>query len=189
MADLPDNDTVCDTHGDKTLIGYDTTETLTYTPPKLEIIVTKYPKYACPNQPECGVRQLPRPESLIEGNRYDTSVAAKIITAKYGCHSPYYRQQDLLTGSGWTPFRSTLLNILTAAASVIRPLVDYFADEVRTDKVIGTDDTGVTLLLPEIDPNDVRSQRIHEVFSKAIAEDKKHVKAKMWVCTGPAQFS
>jgi transposase len=35
--------------------------------------------------------------------------------------------------------------------------------------------------LPVIDPNDVRSQRIHEVLSKAMAEDKKHVKAKIWV--------
>ena len=168
-----------------TLIGYDTTETLTYTPPKLEIIVTKYPKYACPNQPECGVSQLSRPESLIEGNRYDTSVAAEIITAKYGYHQPFYRQQDLFAGSGWTPFRSTLLNILTSAASVIRPLVEYFADEVRNDSVIGTDDTGVNLLLPAtlpvIAPNDVRSQRIHEVLPKAMAEDKKHVKAKIWV--------
>ena len=185
MADVPDNDKVCGTHGDKTLIGYDTTETLTYTPPKLEIIVTKYPKYACPNQPKCGVVQLPRPSGLIEGNRYDTSVAAEIITAKYGYHLPFYRQQDLFAGSGWTPFRSTLLNIMTAAAILIRPLIEYFADEVRKDKVIGTDDTGVTLLLPatlpEIDPNNVRSQRIHEVFSKAMAEDKKHVKAKMWV--------
>jgi hypothetical protein len=64
-----------------------------------------------------------------------------------------------------------LLNIKTAAAKLVEPLVRYFADEVRRDEVIGTDDTGVTLLLPkvlpEIDPDDARSQRIHEVFSAA----------------------
>ena len=74
-------------------------------------------------------------------------------------------------GSGWVPHRSTLLNIKTAAAELVQPLVKFFADEVRKDDVIGTDDTGVTLLLPKvlpaIVPNDVRSQRIHEVLSAA----------------------
>lgn len=184
-ADVPDGEKTCDAHGEKTLIGYDTTETLKYSPPQLEIVVTKYPKYVCPNQPQCGVTQLARPESLIEGNRYDTSIAAEIITAKYGYHLPFYRQQDLFAGSGWTPHRSTLLNILTAAATRARPLVEYFAEEVRNDDVIGTDDTGVTLLLPaalpDIDEDDVRSERVHEVLSDAFANDKKHVKAKMWV--------
>lgn len=178
----------CTTHGDKTLIGYDTTETLVYSPPQLEIRVTKYPKYACPNQPECGVAQATRPHSLIEGNRYDTSIAAEIITAKYGYHLPLYRQQDLFAGSGWVPHRSTLLNILTSAATLIRPLVEYFADEVRQDNVIGTDDTGVTLLLPamipDVDPECVRSQRVHEVLSAAMQAGKKHVKSKMWAYRG-----
>ena len=92
--DVPDSDKTCDTHGDKTLIGYDTTETLVFTPSKLEVEVTKLPKYACPNQPDCGVAQAERPQGLIEGNRYDTSIAAEIITAKYGYHLPFYRQQD-----------------------------------------------------------------------------------------------
>ena len=186
--DVADSDKTCDTHGDKTLIGYDTTETLVFTPSKLEVEVTKFPKYACPNQPDCGVAQAERPNGLIEGNRYDTSIAAEIITAKYGYHLPFYRQQDLFAASGWTPSRGTLLNILTASAVLIRPLVEYFADQVRKDAVIGTDDTGVTLLLPEtlpdIDPNDVRSKRIHEVLSAAMKADKKHVKAKMWAYRG-----
>ena len=187
-VDVPDGDKECETHGEKTLIGYDTTETLKYTPPKLEIIVTKYPKYVCPNEPGCGVVQSARPAGLVEGNRYDTSIAAEIITAKYAYHLPFYRQQDLFAGSGWTPFRSTLLNIQTAAAKVLRPLAAFFANDVRRDSVIGTDDTGVTLLLPatlpDVDPNDVRSQRIHEVLSEAMSTDKKHVKAKMWAYRG-----
>ena len=91
-------------------------------------------------------------------------------------------------GSGWVPHRSTLLNIKTAAAELVQPLVKFFADEVRKDDVVGTDDTGVTLLLPKIlpaiVPNDVRSQRIHEVLSAAFKDNKKHVKAKMWAYRG-----
>jgi transposase len=188
MIDVPESDKTCATHGEKTLIGYDVRESLVYIPPQLEIRVTKFPKYACPNQPECKVTQAERPKGLVEGDRYDTSVAAEIITANLGYHLPLYREQDVFAGSGWAPHRSTLLNIKTAAAELVEPLVRFFADEVRKDAVIGTDDTGVTLLLPkvlpEIIPNDVRSQRIHEVFSTAFKEDKKHVKAKMWAYRG-----
>ena len=188
IVDVPESDKTCATHGEKTLIGYDVRETLVYIPPQLEIRVTKFPKYACPNRPECKVTQAERPEGLIEGDRYDTSVAAEIITANLGYHQPLYREQDIFAGSGWVPHRSTLLNIKTAAAELVRPLVKFFADEVRKDDVVGTDDTGVTLLLPkvlpEVDPENVRSQRIHEVLSAAFKGGKKHVKAKMWAYRG-----
>jgi transposase len=188
IIDAHESDKTCATHGEKTLIGYDVRESLVYIPPQLEIRVTKFPKYACPNQPECKVTQAERPEGLVEGDRYDTSVGAEIITANLGYHLPLYREQDIFAGSGWTPHRSTLLNIKTAAAELVEPLVKFFADEVRKDAVVGTDDTGVTLLLPkvlpEVEPNDVRSQRIHEVFSAAFKGDKKHVKAKMWAYRG-----
>jgi len=66
--------------------------------------------------------------------------------------------------------------------------VEYFADEVRKDAVLGTDDTGVTLLLPkmlpDVDPDNPRSVRIHEVLSAAMESDAKHVKAKMWAHRG-----
>ena len=188
VVDVEPSQQHCDQHGAKTLIGFDTTETLLYTPARLEVRVTKYPKYVCVSHPECGVLQAERPESLVEGNKYDTSVAAGIITARYGYHLRFYRQQDLFAGSGWVPSRSTLLNIQTAAAERLRPLVEYFADEVRKDAVIGTDDTGVTLLLPkvlpELDPGNPRSVRIHEVLSAAMESDAKHVKAKMWAYRG-----
>jgi len=190
IVDVHESDKTCAIHGEKTLIGYDVRESLVYIPPQLEIRVTKFPKYACPNQPECRVTQAERPEGLIEGDRYDTSVAAEIITANLGYHLPLYREQDIFAGSGWVPHRSTLLNIKTAAAELVQPLVRFFADEVRKDDVVGTDDTGVTLLLPKVLPaivsNDVRSQRIHEVLSAAFNGDKKHVKAKMWAYRGSA---
>ena len=54
------------------LIGYDRQETLVFKRPKLEVLVTLIPKFACEDAPECGVKEAPRPEGLIEGNRYDT---------------------------------------------------------------------------------------------------------------------
>jgi len=117
--------------------------------PKLRVRVTKYPKFVCQHHAECGVQQPPRPKrTLVEGNRFDTSIAAEIIAAKYAFHMPTYRQQDWFGGSGWMPDRSTLLNILASAAYVLEPLYHHYAAQVRTSPVIPTDETNVMLLLP-----------------------------------------
>lgn len=76
----------CPEHGPRMLIGYDAVETLEFERPKLWVRVTKYPKYACRNHPDCGITSPERRPGLVEGDRYDTSVAAEIITAKYGFH-------------------------------------------------------------------------------------------------------
>lgn len=171
-----------------TCIGFDATETLIYVPPKLSVRETRYPKYVDPSTSDGGVKQHGREPGLVEGNRYGTGVAAQVVTAKYGYHLPVYRQQDLFAGSGWAPARSTLLNILQSAAQLIRPLIAHFHEEVRKDSVIGSDDTGVKLLLPKevpkIDPNDPKSERTCEVIQAAMENGKPHVSAKMWAYRG-----
>ena len=183
-ASVPEHVKHCPKHGERTLIGYDSTETLEFERPKLRVRVTKYPKYACNGHAGCGIASPERPTGLVQGDRYHTSVAAEIITAKYGFHLPVYRQQDLFAGGGWTPQRSTLLNVLTASAFVIRPLAEHIKQVVLADDIVGTDDTRVTLLLPATTPKaeaaDPKSQRIYEVFSEAAAEGRRSVTARMW---------
>lgn len=152
-AEVPPAEQHCAEHGPRQIIGYDVTETLEFQRPKLRVRVTKYPKFVCADSPECGVVQAPRPAGLVEGNRFDTSIAAEIVTAKYAYHLPTYRQQDWFAGSGWMPGRSTLLNIMSSAAYVLEPLYLHYADYVRTSPVIPTDETLVMLLLPpEVPP-------------------------------------
>lgn len=66
----------CPVHGPRQIIDYDVTESLVYKRSELFVMVTKYPKFACPNNPGCGIASPERPTSLVEGNRYSTSVAA-----------------------------------------------------------------------------------------------------------------
>src|SRR5437867_4676280 len=185
LAEASQADKQCSKHGEREVVGYDQTETLELERPKLRVRVTKYAKYACVGHSECGLAQAERPAGLVEGNRYDTSVAAEIVVGKYGYHLPIYRQQDWFAGSGWTPHRSTLLNILASAAYVLEPLYHHYANFVRTFPLVATDETRVMLLLPPDIPvaleGDARSQRIHEVLSAALAEKKSHVSARMWV--------
>jgi transposase len=184
VVEAPDEVANCLEHGPRKLIGYDRTESLELEPPKLWVRVTLYPKYACEDQPDCGVSSPSRPAGLVEGDRYGSSVAAQVITGKYGYHLPIYRQQDYFAGSGWTPDRSTLLNILTASGRVIRPLTEYFREVLLASPVLGTDDTRVTLLLPQDIPKategDAKSLRIQEVFQDAVRKGKPSVSARMW---------
>ena len=135
-----------------------------------------FPKYACPNAPECGIASPERPIGIVEGNKYDSSIAAEIMTGKYSYHMPLYRLQDYFAGSGWTPTRSTQNNILSHCHFVIEPLLGFFKTQVQSDSVVGCDDTGVTLLypkaIPTFDLNDSKQRRIHEVFTKALEENK-----------------
>lgn len=176
---------ICPTHGPRQRIGEDRIETLEFERPKLKVRVTIFPKFACDQASACGVKTPARPAGLVEGNRYDTSVAAEILTAKYGYHLPVYRQQDIFAGSGWVPGRSTLLNIMESAAGILQPLYEHYRSLVLQSPVLGTDDTTVTLLLPPVIPppipGDLRSQRIYDVFTRARAQGQPSVSGRMWV--------
>jgi len=191
IADVADELQHCPTHGERTLLPesmWDTTERLEFVPSQLKVRVTKFPKFACDGQSACGITSPERPTGLVEGDKYDTTIAAEIITGKYGYHLPLYRLQDYFAGSGWTPSRGTQCNILSQASFVIAPLLDYFKSQVQRDSIVGCDDTSVTLLypktLPPLDLNDPKQRRMHEVFSKAIDDNKSSLQAKMWAYRG-----
>ena len=188
--DVPADKKFCPEHGERQIIGYDRLETLEIIPISLRVRVTLIPKVACSKSPECGVSEAARPQGLVEGNRYDTSIAAEIAVAKYGYHQPIYRQQDLFASCGWTPSRSTLLNIQKAAANLVRPLVMHLREVVRAGPIIGTDDTTVTLVINEsalpsdstdtaADPNP-KNVRAREVIADALAEHRGSITARMW---------
>jgi transposase len=178
----------CEQHGERTIIGYDTTETLVRQRPELYVLVRKYPKYACSGHPGCGIQSPERPTSLVEGDRYDTSVAATIIEAKWFHHLPIYRHQDLFASSGWTPSRSTLLNIVSQVEFVISPFIAFMTQRVQQDIGVGLDETSCRMLLPAVIPTaiagDLKSQRLAEKVAEARAKGDRSLLAKMWVYSG-----
>lgn len=190
-AEATEEQTVCPIHGERTLLPesmWDTTETLEFGRPSLKVRVTKYPKFACENEPECGIASPERPTGIVEGNKYDSSVAAEIITGKYSYHLPLYRLQDYFGGCGWVPLRSTQCNILANVFEIVEPLLNFFKSTLQTDGIIGCDDTGVTLLypktLPTFDLGDPKQRRIQEVFQEALDKKLPSINGKMWAYRG-----
>jgi transposase len=191
IVEVDEAETTCPTHGEKQLLPesmWDVLEKLVYVPPSLYIEVQMYPKYACGNEPQCGIASPKRPTGIVEGDKYDTSVATEILVSKYGYHLPIYRQQDRFAGTGWTPSRSTMLNILVNCHFILWPLLEYFKRIVLTDPIVACDDTGVTLLYPKVPPefdvSDPKQKRMEEVFTEALTEKKPSIRAKMWAYRG-----
>jgi transposase len=186
-AHLPRYEKVCDLPEEKReglkFVGYDEVETLEIIRSELRVRVTKYAKYAHPADKSKGIVSPERPTGLVEGDRFDASIGVEIVAAKYFYHLPFYRQQDLFAGSGWTPSRSTLQNIEAAVEFALRPLAEHLRCFLKQDRTIGCDDTGVLLITPKAMPDlsdHPRGERIGEVLEKAIADDRPSIKAHMW---------
>jgi transposase len=188
IVETPEEMKNCPQHGERKIIDYDVTETLMRDPPRLWVLRKKYPKYACPTDPSCGIASPERPTSLVEGNRYDTSIAAAVIEAKWAIYLPIYRQQDLFASSGWTPSRSTLLNLIRQSQFVMEPLANYMTKLVQQDIGIGLDETSCRMLLPKdiprVIPGDSKSMRLAEKVAEARAAGKKSLVGKMWAYSG-----
>ena len=175
----------CATHGERTQMGEDIVETLVVEPPKAYVEVRRFPKFVCPEDKQCGVASPERPTGLTAGNRYSPSVAAAVVDYKWGQYLPIYRQQDLFAASGWTPHRSTLLNLVEAVEFVVDPILALMKRRVQDDCVVGIDDTSCRMLLPQVDPklnpSDLKSVRLAEKLREARAKGDKSLLAKMWV--------
>lgn len=186
-AHLPRYEKICDLPEEQRaglkFLGYDEVETLEIIRSDLRVRVTKYAKYAHPADKSQGIISPERPTGLVEGDRFDASIGVEVVAAKYFYHLPFYRQQDLFAGSGWTPSRSTLQNIEAAVEFALRPLAEHLRRFLKQDRTIGCDDTGVLLITPKVLPDlsgHARGERIGEVLQSAIADDKPSIRAHMW---------
>lgn len=178
IIDLPD-----DKREGLKFVGYDEVETLELLRSELRVRVNKYAKYAHPADKSQGIVSPERPTGLVEGDRFDASIGVEVVAAKYFYHLPFYRQQDMFAGSGWTPSRSTLANIEAAVEFTLRPLAEHLRSYMKQDRTIGCDDTGVLLITPKALPDlsdHPRGDRIGEVLEKAITDGKPSIKANMW---------
>jgi transposase len=188
VYDVPESQRICLTHGPMTCIGCDTTETLAMEPAKLFRYLNKFMKYACPCCSEGGVISPERPTGIVEGNKFDPSIAATAITDKYDYHLPVNRQVDSFSSLGWTPSRSTLINIIRQSCFVMEPLVSYMASLVRRDDAIGLDETSCRMLMPQEDPlvkpGDAKGKRLADKIAEARRKGEDSILGKMWAFGG-----
>ncbi len=103
----------------------------------------KRKKYRCP----CGVIEtaLP-PTKLIPGGRYSIGFAVEVASQKYLDHLPLERQVRIMAREGLTVDSQTLFDQILALARVLEPAHERLLEYVRSQPVIGADETRWPLL-------------------------------------------
>ena len=128
-------------------IGEDRTERLDITPAQFQVICTIRPKYAC-RTCETGVTQAKAPRHLIEGGLPTEALIAHVLVAKFGDHTPLYRQSQIYTRSGLDLDRSTLAGWVGKAGFHLAPLVDRLAEKLKQSSKLFMDETRAPVLDP-----------------------------------------
>ncbi len=129
-----------------------------------------------------------RPTGLVEGNKYDSSVAAAVVVHKLDMHLPLYRQTDIFSSSGWTPSRSTLCNLFAQVDFALLGLFAFMLKLVQQDTAVGLDESSCRMLMPLEDPDpktaDQKTKRLIEKIHEARSKGEDSLLGKMWAYRG-----
>jgi transposase len=125
-------------------------EQLEYIPASLFVVEHVQITYACKPCQEHVVTAV-KPPQPIEKGIPGPGLLAHIIADKYLRHLPLYRQEEDLARHGVLIRRSTLCGWMSGAAECLVPLYELMKRRVLASDVLGTDDTPVKVLDPELD--------------------------------------
>lgn len=125
---------------------FETSEEITYEPPKITLLVHKRQKYVC----SCGgcVDTALGPVKLIPGGRYSVAFATAVAGEKYLDHLPLERQVRRFGRQGLEVTAQALFDQLWAAAQVLLPTYGALFERLRKESVLYLDDTGWKMMKP-----------------------------------------
>tara|TARA_B110000914_G_C15433720_1_gene432699 strand:+ start:90 stop:1148 length:1059 start_codon:yes stop_codon:yes gene_type:complete len=147
VIEVPEDERICPITG-KVMpeIGADTKEELFCTPAKFHILETIRKKYASPDAPEAGVKQVKAEPKLLRGSKFHESCLAYIITQKFAYHMPLNRLIEQLQLKGITVSSQTMSGLVLNLGEKLKPLVDLMEKHTFRQKYLFTDDTSVKML-------------------------------------------
>ena len=150
IHDLAEEEKPCPCCGKlRHIIGKETHEQLDYVPAKVKVIEHIRLTYGCPQCEQDVSPEGPqivtasKPLQPIEKGLAAPGLLSYVIVSKYGDHLPMHRLERILQRHGIEIARSTMCDWAAQCAELLRPLYDLMVDEVRSSKVMHTDDTPV----------------------------------------------
>ena len=146
VHDLPEDERTCKDCGcGLSCIGEDSCELLDYVPSSLRVKELVRKKYACR---KCGshvVTAAPH-DQLIDRGRPTAGVIAQVIVSKHEDHLPLNRLERIFARQGVEIARSTLMDWLRWASSMLAPIVAAMKERLLLSRSIHGDDTPVPVL-------------------------------------------
>jgi transposase len=136
--------------GQRTVIGYETSEQLDVEPAKYFVLVTKREKRACKRCEEQGVVAAPLPARIIDKSLVSDRVIVDTVVRKYADHAPLYRQSVILNrDAGIQVSRATLDGWVLRVGELLTPMVEVMRRELIGGRYIQADETPVDVQMQE----------------------------------------
>jgi len=163
LHDIPEEEKQCACGHELVRIGEERSERLQVIPEQMWVERHIRPKYACKNCEGSGdeqkpaVRVAPAPPSILPGSILTPGLLAFILVNKFVDHLPFYRQEKRFQRLGMHISRQDMSNWTIAAAKRLRPLIEFFRDQIRAGPVVQMDETPVQVLKEPGGENTTRS--------------------------------
>jgi transposase len=133
-------------------IGEEVSETLEYTPAKLEVLQHVRRKYRCEHESGGStIRTAWAQTSPIPKSNAGASLLAHVMVSKYADHCPLARQERIFARRGVRVPRQTLCDWTLGSAELLMPLMPVLRRYILGSAVIFTDDTTLALKAPQGD--------------------------------------
>jgi transposase len=151
IIDIPEKDKICECGCEKSVIGKETSEQLEYIPAKCEVIVNVRPKYACRNcegteSDKPAVMIAPPPVQIIPKSLATASLLAYTITSKHVDALPFYRLSNMFSRHGVQLSRATMCNWVLKVASLLKPMIALFLEQIINSTYSHADETPLQVL-------------------------------------------
>ena len=143
--DLPEEDRACpDCSTLMEPIGEDITERGRFIPARIVVDRHVRTKYACPHGH--AIRTAALPDGVIDGGKYDASVYANIVTAKYNDHLPLNRLEGIYKRYGMRIPKQTMWDMLVRVDELVaQPVLKQMRAELLEEPILHADETPVVL--------------------------------------------
>jgi len=130
-------------------IGEEISETLEYTPAKLEVLQHARLKYRCEDAGGAStIRTAWAQTSPLARSNAGAGLLAHVLVSKYADHNPLARIERILARHDARVSRQTLCDWTLGAAQLLKPLMPVLKRHVLGSAVIFTDDTTLALKRP-----------------------------------------
>jgi transposase len=146
IHDLDESEKICPHDGSALeKIGAEESKQLDYVPAKLQVLVHKRLKYACPCCDRT-VKIAAAPPQLLPKSNASPGLIAQVVTAKYVDGAPLYRQETQWERRGLRIPRVTLARWTIEAGDKVVPLINLMSEHCLLNTLIHMDETPLQVL-------------------------------------------